>query len=50
MMANTVLNAVIQPLAGNLADSKPRPYLMSIGIALAFLGIMFLGFVENKVV
>lgn len=49
MMANTVLNAVIQPLAGNLADSKPRPYLMSIGIALAFLGIMFLGFVENKV-
>ena len=32
MMTNTILNAVIQPLAGNLADSKPRPYLMSIGI------------------
>lgn len=48
MMANTILNALIQPLAGNLADSKPRPYLMSIGIACAFLGVMFIGFIQNQ--
>lgn len=49
MMANTILNALVQPLAGNLADRKPRPYLMSIGIFLACLGVMFLGLVENQI-
>lgn len=49
MMANTILNALIQPIAGNLADSKPRPYLMSIGIACAFLGVMFIGTVQNQI-
>ncbi|MGN0903436.1 MAG: MFS transporter [Succinivibrio sp.] len=49
MMANTILNAVIQPLAGTLADTKPRPYLMSVGILLACLGVMFLGLVQNQV-
>ena len=49
MMANTILNALIQPIAGNLADSKPRPYLMSIGIAFAFLGVMFIGTVQNQI-
>lgn len=49
MMANTILNAVIQPLAGNLSDSKPRPYLMSVGIALSFIGVMFIGLVQNQV-
>ncbi|MBR1612145.1 MAG: MFS transporter [Succinivibrio sp.] len=49
MMANTILNAIVQPLAGNLADRKPRPYLMSIGIFLACLGVMFLGLVENQI-
>ena len=49
MMANTVLNAIVQPFAGNLADSGPRPYLMSIGIALSFIGVMFIGIVENQI-
>lgn len=49
MMTNTILNAVIQPLAGNLADSKPRPYLMSIGILCAFLGVMFIGITQNQI-
>lgn len=49
MMANTILNALIQPISGNLADSKPRPYLMSIGIACAFLGVMFIGTVQNQI-
>ena len=49
MMANTILNAVVQPFAGNLADSKPRPYLMSLGIALSFSGVMFIGLVENQI-
>ena len=48
-LANTILNAIVQPLAGNLADRKPRPYLMSIGIFLACLGVMFLGLVENQI-
>lgn len=47
MMANTILNAIIQPIAGNLSDKKARPYLMSVGIFLAFSGVMFIGFVEN---
>lgn len=49
MMANTLLNAIIQPLAGTLSDSKPRPYLMSVGIGLSFLGVMFIGLVQNQV-
>ena len=49
MMANTILNAIVQPFAGNLADSGPRPYLMSIGIALSFIGVMFIGLVDNQI-
>ena len=31
MMANTILSAFVQPIAGGLADGKkPRPYLMSL--------------------
>ncbi len=48
MMANTILNAVVQPLAGNLADSRPRPYLMSIGIFLSFVGVMFIGLIRAQ--
>ncbi len=49
MMANTILNALVQPFAGNLADSKPRPYLMSLGIFLSFSGVMFIGLVQNQI-
>lgn len=49
IMANTVLNALIQPLAGSLADSKPRPYLMSLGILMSVLGVMFVGLAQGIV-
>ncbi|NLK84776.1 MAG: MFS transporter [Aeromonadales bacterium] len=49
MMASTILNAIVQPIAGMLVDSGSRPYIMSIGIFMAFLGVMFLGVVENQV-
>lgn len=50
MMANTILSAFVQPIAGGLADGKkPRPYLMSLGIFLAFFGVMFLGLIQNQV-
>ena len=48
LMANTFINALVQPLAGSLSDAKPRPYLMSIGILLSFLGVMFIGVVHNE--
>lgn len=47
MMANTILNALVQPLAGGLADGKARPYLMSLGIFLALTGVMYLGIVQD---
>ena len=43
VMANTLVNAVVQPLAGYLADHKARPYLMPMGMIMASLGIMFTG-------
>lgn len=48
MMANTLLNAVVQPFAGLLVDRSPRPYLMSVGLAMSFGGLMFLGVIENQ--
>lgn len=47
IMATTIVNALMQPLTGLWADRKPRPYLMCLGMVVAALGIMFMGFVEN---
>ncbi len=48
LMANTIVNALVQPLAGYLADSRPRPYLMSVGIFFSFLGVMLIGVTHDQ--
>ena len=47
IMANTLVNAIIQPLAGYLADNRPRPYLMILGMCMSALGIMFIGLMDS---
>lgn len=47
IMATTIINALVQPIAGYLADQKPRPYLMPLGMLTAGLGVMFLGYCQN---
>lgn len=47
IMANTVLNTVVQPVSGMLADSKPRPWIMSLGLGLTVFGIMFTGLTSH---
>ncbi len=47
IMATTMVNAIAQPLTGLMADRKPRPYFMCLGMLLAAFGIMFIGFVDN---
>ncbi|MCR5085531.1 MAG: MFS transporter [Succinivibrionaceae bacterium] len=48
LMANTIINALVQPLAGLLADSRPRPWLMSVGIFFSFLGVMLIGVTHDQ--
>lgn len=47
IMATTLVNAIAQPIAGLLADKKPRPYLMALGMLTAAFGIMFIGLIDN---
>lgn len=47
ILATTVVNAIAQPLCGYFADKKARPYIMTLGMLMAALGLMFLGFVQN---
>lgn len=47
IMATTMVNAIAQPLTGLMADRKPRPYFMCLGMLLAAFGIMFIGLVDN---
>lgn len=39
VLASNIASAVIQPLFGLMGDKKARPWLMSVGVALAGLGI-----------
>ena len=47
VMFTTIVNAVAQPVTGLLADKKPRPWLMWVGMLLAGAGVMFLGLIES---
>ena len=47
IMGTTMINAIVQPFTGYIADKKPRPYFMCLGMFLAAVGVIFLGFVEN---
>ena len=45
--ATTIINAIAQPITGYLSDKKPRPYIMTVGMLIAALGTMFLGFMDS---
>lgn len=47
ILTTTIVNAVAQPLTGWLADRRPLPQLMCLGMCTAALGVMFLGLVES---
>ena len=47
VLASNIASAVIQPLFGFLGDKKARPWLMSIGVALAGLGIALVGVLQS---
>jgi FSR family fosmidomycin resistance protein-like MFS transporter len=47
VLASTLVSSLIQPLVGYLSDRKPRPYLMSLGIIVAALGLMFIGLITD---
>lgn len=47
VLASTLVSSLIQPLVGYLSDRKPRPYLMSLGIIVATLGLMFIGLITD---
>lgn len=47
VLASTLVSSIVQPLVGWISDKKPRPYLMGLGMIIAALGIMFIGFFDN---
>lgn len=47
VLASTLVSSLIQPLVGYISDRKPRPYLMSLGIIIAALGLMFIGLITD---
>lgn len=47
ILGTTVVNAVVQPLTGFLADKKTLPFLMCAGMLTSAAGVAFLGFIEN---
>ena len=47
VLASNIASAVIQPLFGLMGDKKARPWLMSVGVALAGLGIALVGVLQS---
>lgn len=47
MFVMSVFSAVTQPILGAMADKKNRPWLMSLGVFLAGLGISAIGFLDS---
>ena len=47
VLASNIASAVIQPLFGLMGDKKARPWLMSVGVALAGLGIALVGVLKS---
>jgi FSR family fosmidomycin resistance protein-like MFS transporter len=45
VLASTLSSSVVQPLAGHLADRRPAPWLMPLGVVLSGLGIGLTGIV-----
>jgi FSR family fosmidomycin resistance protein-like MFS transporter len=47
VLACSIISAVVQPLFGWLGDRVQKPWIMSLGIFLAGLGISLMGFTSN---
>lgn len=47
VLASNFISSLIQPFIGKLADQKPRPWVMSLGIIMAGLGLAIVGFLRN---
>ncbi len=47
IFAANIASAVIQPLFGTIGDKKACPWFMSLGVALAGLGIFGIGYVDD---
>ena len=47
MFAATFISSIIQPVLGNWADKKPRPWLMSVGMLMAGYGLASASFLSN---
>ena len=43
IFASNIMSAIVQPLFGVLGDRKPRPWIMSLGVFLAGLGMLCIG-------
>lgn len=49
VLAQGMSSSVIQPLVGFLADRRPMPWLIALGVTLAGLGIALIGFLDSYV-
>lgn len=47
VLASTLLSSIVQPLVGIISDLKPRPWIMTVGMVTAALGIGFIGCTQN---
>jgi FSR family fosmidomycin resistance protein-like MFS transporter len=47
VLASNLIASLIQPLIGKIADQRPRPWVMSLGIILAGLGLAAVGFLQH---
>jgi FSR family fosmidomycin resistance protein-like MFS transporter len=47
VMVSNIVNSVIQPVSGDLADKRTKPYIMTIGVLLAGGGMALTGFITN---
>jgi FSR family fosmidomycin resistance protein-like MFS transporter len=46
VLASTLSSSVVQPLAGHLADRRPAPWLMPLGVVLSGVGIGLTGYTK----
>ncbi len=49
VLAATLLSSIVQPIIGIYSDLKPRPWIMTVGMIIAALGIGSIGFTDNFV-
>lgn len=47
VLAANIVSSIVQPLFGQIADKKSRPWLMAIGLLLGGSGMALIGFLPN---